>query len=100
MSWLAVGSAAVSIGGSLLGGSSKKKAAERARQAKLRALESAEGQYRDPYDIIGQLYPELYGRRTQDIILGAERRLMPQYQELQFQRMGMLTPELLRQQRA
>lgn len=100
MSWLAVGSAAVSIGGSLLGGSSKKKAAERARQAKLRALESAEGQYRDPYDIIGQLYPELYGRKTQDIILGAERRLMPQYQELQFQRMGMLTPELLRQQRA
>jgi hypothetical protein len=64
------------------------------------AIGAAEEQYRDPSDILGQLYPELYGQETQDIILGAERRLMPQYQGLQFERMGMLTPELLQQQRA
>ena len=99
MSWVAVGAGVLSIGGSLFGGSSKRKAAKRAAAAQRAALGKAEEQYRDPSEIFGQLYPELYGAETQDIILGAERRLMPQYQALQFERMGMLTPELLRQQR-
>lgn len=96
---LALGTAA-SVGGQVLGARSAKKAAGRARSAQMGAIGAAEEQYRDPSDIFGQIYPELYGPATQDIILGAERRLMPQYQELQFQRMGMLTPELLQQQRA
>ena len=91
---------AVGIGSSLLGASSAKKAAGRARSAQMGAIGAAEEQYRDPSDIFGQIYPELYGPATQDIILGAERRLMPEYQALQFERMGMLTPELLQQQRA
>jgi hypothetical protein len=92
--------AAVGIGSSLLGARSAKKAAGRAKSAQMGAIGAAEEQYRDPSDIFGQIYPELYGPATQDIILGAERRLMPEYQALQFERMGMLTPELLQQQRA
>ena len=96
---LALGTAA-SVGGQILGAQSAKKAAGRARSAQMGAIGAAEEQYRDPSDIFGQIYPELYGPATQDIILGAERRLMPEYQALQFERMGMLTPELLQQQRA
>jgi hypothetical protein len=97
---LALGATAASVGGQVLGAQSAKKGAKRARTAQMGAIGAAEEQYRDPSDIFGQIYPELYGPETQDIILGAERRLMPQYQALQFERMGMLTPELLRQQRA
>jgi hypothetical protein len=92
--------AIASIGSSILGGRSKRKAAKRAAQAQRAALTAAEEQYRTPSEIFGQVYPELFGPTTQDIILGAERRLMPEYQALQFERMGMLTPELLEQQRA
>jgi hypothetical protein len=96
---LALGTAA-SVGSQVLGARSAKKAAGRARSSQMGAIGAAEEQYRDPSDIFGQIYPELYGPATQDIILGAERRLMPEYQALQFERMGMLTPELLQQQRA
>lgn len=89
----------ISAGTGLLGARSQKRAAERARQSQMGALGRAEAAYRDPSEIIGQLYPDLYGPSTQDIILGAERRLIPQYQELQFERMRQITPELLEQQR-
>ena len=97
---LALAATGAAVGGQVLGAQSAKKSAKQARNAQMGAIGAAEEQYRDPSDILGQLYPELYGQETQDIILGAERRLMPQYQELQFQRMGMLTPELLQQQGA
>lgn len=89
-----------SAGSSLLGASSAKKAAGRAAAGQRGAIAAAEEQYRDPSEILKQIYGELYSPETQDIILGAERRLMPEYQALQFERMGMLTPELLEQQRA
>lgn len=89
-----------SAGTSLLGASSAKKAASRAAAGQRGAIGAAEEQYRDPSEILKQVYGELYSPETQDIILGAERRLMPEYQALQFERMGMLTPELLEQQRA
>ena len=78
---LALGTAA-SVGGQVLGARSAKKAAGRARTSQMGAIGAAEEQYRDPSDIFGQIYPELYGPATQDIILGAERRLMPEYQAL------------------
>ena len=99
MSWLAVGSSAISIGGSLLGGRKKKKAAKRAARARRAALVAAEREYRDPSVLLSETYGQLYGPSTQEAILGAERRLMPQYQELQFERMGMLQPTLMDFQR-
>lgn len=99
MSWGFVGAAAVSAGSSYLSGRKQKKAAKSARSAQLGAIEAAEGEYRPPSEIYEDVYGELYGPKTQDIILGAERRLMPQYQELQFERMGMLQPELMERQR-
>jgi hypothetical protein len=99
MSWLAVGSSVLSIGGSLFGGSKKKKAAKKAAAAQRAALGAAESQYRDPSVLLSETYGQLYGPSAQEAILGAERRLMPQYQELQFERMGMLQPELMERQR-
>ena len=99
MSFGLVGAAAIGAGTSYLSGRKQKKAAKKARGAQLGAIEAAEGEYRSPSEIYEDVYGELYGPSTQDIILGAERRLMPQYQELQFQRMGMLQPELMERQR-
>jgi len=99
MSWGIVGAAAIGAGSSYLSGRKQKKAAKSARGAQLGAIEAAEGEYRTPSEIYEDVYGELYGPKTQDIILGAERRLMPQYQELQFERMGMLQPELMERQR-
>lgn len=90
---------AIGIGSSILGGRKKKKAAKRAAAAQRAALEAAERQYRDPSRLLRETYGQLYGPSTQEAILGAERRLMPQYQELQFERMGMLQPELMDFQR-
>lgn len=92
--------AGLSIGGSILGGRAKKKAARRAAAARREGIQAAEREYRDPSEIIQDVYGSLYGPSTQQAILGAERRLMPEYQALQFERMGLLQPELLRQQRA
>jgi len=94
-----LGATAVSAGSSYLAGREQKKAAKSARSAQMGAIGAAEDQYRSPSEIYEDVYGELYGPETQDIILGAERRLMPQYQELQFQRMGMLQPELMERQR-
>jgi len=99
MSWGIVGATAISAGSSYLSGRKQKKAAKKSRGAQLGAIEAAEGEYRPPSEIYEDVYEELYGPKTQDIILGAERRLMPQYQELQFERMGMLQPELMERQR-
>ena len=90
---------AVGIGSSILGGRKKRKAAKRSAAAQRAALEAAEREYRDPSRLLRETYGQLYGTSTQQAILGAERRLMPQYQELQFQRMGMLQPELMERQR-
>ncbi len=94
-----LGSAAIGAGGSLIAGNQQRQAAKGARNAQERALMLAEEQYRDPSAVIRDVYGDLYSPETQDVILGAERRLMQPYQQLQFERMGMITPELLRQQR-
>jgi len=94
-----LGATAASAGSSYLAGRKQKKAAKSARSAQMGAIGAAEEQYRSPSEIYEDVYGQLYGPSTQDIILGAERRLMPQYQELQFERMGMLQPELMQRQR-
>ena len=67
---------AIGIAGSLIGGNQKRQAAKGARNAQERALMLAEEQYRDPSNIIQDVYGDLYSPETQDVILGAERRLM------------------------
>ena len=94
-----LGATAASAGSSYLAGRKQKKAAKKSRSAQMGAIGAAEEQYRPPSEIYEDVYGELYGPKTQDIILGAERRLMHQYQELQFERMGMLQPELMERQR-
>ena len=90
---------AIGIGSSILGGRKKRKAAKRSAAAQRAALEAAEREYRSPSRLLRETYGQLYGPSTQEAILGAERRLMPEYQELQFERMGMLQPELMERQR-
>jgi hypothetical protein len=93
-----IGSVA-SIGGSLLAGRSQRKAAKRAAGAQRSGILAAEDEYRPISEQLEDVYGELYSPKTQDLILGAERRLMPEYQDLQFQRFDLLQPELMRRQR-
>ena len=98
MSWVAVGTAALNIGGSLFGGNSKKKAAKRAMELRLQGLREAMESQRSTGQKTTDFYKDFYSPEVQDIILEAERRMMPQYQQLQFDRMQMLQPELMRLQ--
>jgi hypothetical protein len=73
------------IGGavSLIGGSKSRKAS-RAAEARSRAdLERAYGEIRDPSEIISEAYSTgLYSPETMQAIIGAEERLLPEFQRL------------------
>jgi hypothetical protein len=78
---------AISIGSSLLGGLFGRSRAKRAARERAAALRKAYSQFRSPEDIIEQQYGDgLYGDPAMSAILGRERELIPQFQELAEQR--------------
>lgn len=79
---------AISIGSSLLGGIFGSRKAKKAARQKAAAIRSAYEQFRDPSEIFTQQYGEegIYGDPAMSAILGRERELIPQFQELAEQR--------------
>ena len=74
---------AISIGGSLLGGLFGRKSAKKAARQRADAIRRAYGEFRSPEDIIAEQYTTgLYGAEPMGAILGRERELIPQFQEL------------------
>ena len=75
---------AISIGGSILGGLFGRSRAKKAARQRAAAIKSAYGKFRDPSEIFTQQYGEegLYGDTAMSAILGKERELIPQFQEL------------------
>jgi hypothetical protein len=80
------GSIAGSLGSSLLSGITGRRSRRRARRAEARQialLERAYSQLRDPSDIISQAYSTgMYSPEVMGTILGREKELIPQFQEL------------------
>lgn len=75
--------AAISIGGSLLGGLFGGRKAKKAARQRAEAIQRAYGQFRSPEEIIAEQYSTgLYGAEPMGAILGRERELIPQFQEL------------------
>ena len=75
---------AISIGSSLLGGIFGRRKAKKAARQRAAAIRSAYEQFRDPSQIFTQQYGDegLYGDTAMSAILGRERELIPQFQEL------------------
>ena len=75
---------AVAVGSSLLGGIFGSRSAKKAAKQRAAAIRSAYGQFRDPSEIFTQQYGDegLYGDPAMSAILGRERELIPQFQEL------------------
>ena len=74
---------AIAIGGQVLGGLFGSRSAKKAARQKADALKRAYGEFRSPEDIIAQQYSTgLYGDEPMGAILGRERELIPQFQEL------------------
>jgi hypothetical protein len=75
---------AVAVGSSLLGGIFGSRSAKKAAKQRAAAIRSAYGQFRDPSEIFTQQYGDegLYGDTAMSAILGRERELIPQFQEL------------------
>mgnify|MGYP007073215683 FL=1 len=74
---------AVAIGGNILGGLFGARSAKKAAKQRARSIERAYGEFRSPEDIIAEQYSTgLYGAEPMGAILGRERELIPQFQEL------------------
>lgn len=80
---MAIGTA-ISVGSSLLGGIFGSRSAKKAARQRAAAIRQAYGQFRDPSEIFTQQYGDegLYGDTAMSAILGRERELIPQFQEL------------------
>ena len=74
---------AFSIGSNILGGIFGRRKAKKAARQRAAAIRRAYQQFRSPEDIIAEQYTTgLYGERPMEAILGTERELIPQFQEL------------------
>ena len=84
---MAIGTA-IAVGSKLLGGIFGSRSAKKAARQRAAAIKSAYGQFRDPSEIFTQQYGDegLYGDTAMSAILGRERELIPQFQELAEQR--------------
>ena len=84
---MAIGTA-LTVGSQILGGLFGSSRAKKAARQRAAAIKSAYGQFRDPSEIFTQQYGEegLYGDPAMSAILGRERELIPQFQELAEQR--------------
>ena len=80
---MAIGTA-VAVGSQLLGGLFGRRSAKKAARQRAAAIKKAYGQFRDPSEIFTQQYGDegLYGDTAMSAILGRERELIPQFQEL------------------
>ena len=75
--------AVVAIGGNVLGGLFGARSAKKAAKQRAQSIQRAFDQFRSPEDIIGEQYSTgLYGAEPMGAILGRERELIPQFQEL------------------
>ena len=80
---MAIGTA-IAVGSKLLGGIFGSRSAKKAARQRAAAIRQAYGQFRDPSEIFTQQYGDegLYGDTAMSAILGRERELIPQFQEL------------------
>ena len=79
---------AVAVGGQLLGGIFGARSARKAAKRRADAIAKAYEQFRDPNELISDAYggQGFYGDETMQTILGRERALMPEFQQLAAQR--------------
>ena len=74
---------AIAIGSNVLGGIFGRRSAKKAARQKAAALRRAYEQFRSPEEIIQEQYTTgLYGEDPMSTIIGRERELIPQFQEL------------------
>ena len=74
---------AISLGSSLLGGLFGSRKAKKAARQRAEAIRRAYGEFRSPEEIIAEQYSTgLFGEDPMQTILGRERELIPQFQEL------------------
>jgi hypothetical protein len=74
---------AISLGSTVLGGIFGRRSAKKAARQRAEALRRAYGEFRSPEEIIQEQYTTgLYGEDPMSTIIGRERELIPQFQEL------------------